>query len=149
MTLLRSGLVLPPPPLAAGAYRPAVVVGGFAFLSGFGPRNDDGTPISGVVGRDLTVEEGQAAARRVGLMILATLDDVLGTLERVRQVVKLTGMVNAVPGFGDHPRVIDGCSQVLAEVLGPLGEHARAAYGVSSLPFNAPVSIECICAVDA
>jgi enamine deaminase RidA (YjgF/YER057c/UK114 family) len=144
---LPSGLVLPNPPRAAGAYRPAVIANGFIFLSGFGPRNAEGGPISGVVGVDLTVEAARDMARNVGLSILSVLHDMLHDLARVQQVVKLTGMVNAVPEFTQHPRVIDGCSEVLVEALGSRGEHARAAYGAGSLPFGAPVSIECICQI--
>ena len=95
----------------------------------------------------MDVEEARAAARIVGLSILAALNDMLGSLDKVRQMVKVTGMVNAVPQFTEHPKVIDGCSEVLVEALGRRGEHARAAYGVSSLPFGAPVSIECIAQV--
>jgi enamine deaminase RidA (YjgF/YER057c/UK114 family) len=95
----------------------------------------------------MTVEAARLHARNVGLTILSVLHDTLGDLEKVRQVVKLTGMVNAVPGFTEHPRVIDGCSEVLVEALGPRGEHARASYGTASLPFGAPVSIECVCQV--
>jgi len=144
---LPGGLILPPPPRAAGFYRPAVIVNGLAFLSGFGPRDETGAPVSGVVGADMTVEEARLHARNVGLSLLSVLADTLGTLDRVRQVVKVTGMVNAVPSFGQHPKVLDGCSEVLVEALGRRGEHARAAYGVASLPFGAPVSIECICQV--
>jgi enamine deaminase RidA (YjgF/YER057c/UK114 family) len=95
----------------------------------------------------MTVEAARLHARNIGLTILSVLHDTLGDLEKVRQVVKLTGMVNAVPGFTEHPRVIDGCSEVLVEALGPRGEHARASYGTASLPFGAPVSIECVCQV--
>lgn len=149
MIVLPSGLELPPPPKPAGAYRPAVVVNDLVFLSGFGPRKDADTAVSGVVGRDLTVEEAQLVARGIGLTILSVLHETLGTLDRVRQVVKVMGMVNAPPGFTEHPRVVDGCSLVLVEALGSRGEHARAAYGAPSLPFNAPVSIECICQIEA
>jgi enamine deaminase RidA (YjgF/YER057c/UK114 family) len=147
LTTLPSGLVLPDPPRPAGAYRPAVIANGMIFLSGFGPRDDQGAPISGVVGADLTVEAARRLARNVGLSILSVLQDTLGDLDHVRQVVKLTGMINAVPGFTQHPKVLDGCSEVLVEALGSRGEHARAAYGVASLPFGAPVSIECVCQV--
>jgi enamine deaminase RidA (YjgF/YER057c/UK114 family) len=147
LTTLPSGLVLPPPPCAAGAYRPGVIANGFVFLSGFGPRAADGTPIRGVVGGDMDIEDARHAARLVGLAILAALDDMLGSLDKVRQMVKVTGMVNAVPAFTEHPKVLDGCSAVLVEALGPRGEHARAAYGVSSLPFGAPVSIEAVAAI--
>jgi enamine deaminase RidA (YjgF/YER057c/UK114 family) len=147
MITLPSGLVLPDPPQAAGAYRPAVIANGFIFLSGFGPRDGNGGPISGVVGIDLTVEQARDMARNIGLSILSVLHDMLHNLERIQQVVKLTGMVNAVPEFAQHPRVIDGCSEVLVEALGSRGGHARAAYGAGSLPFGAPVSIECICQI--
>ena len=95
----------------------------------------------------MTVEAARAMARNVGLTILSVLHETLGDLDKVRQMVKLTGMVNAVAGFTEHPRVIDGCSEVLVEALGSLGEHARATYGTASLPFGAPVSIECVCQV--
>jgi enamine deaminase RidA (YjgF/YER057c/UK114 family) len=147
LTTLPSGLVLPDPPRPAGAYRPAVIANGMIFLSGFGPRDDQGAPISGVVGADLTVEAARRLARNVGLSILSVLQDTLGDLDHVRQVVKLTGMINAVPGFTQHPKVLDGCSEVLVEALGSRGEHARAAYGVASLPFGVPVSIECVCQI--
>lgn len=147
MIRLPSGMVLPAPPRAAGFYRPAVISNGFIFLSGFGPRDDAGAPVSGVVGADLTVDDARLMARNVGLSILSVLHDMLDGLERVRQVVKVTGMVNAVAGFTEHPRVIDGCSQILVEALSSRGEHARAAYGTYSLPFGAPVSIECICEI--
>ncbi|WP_454856438.1 RidA family protein [Rhizobium binxianense] len=145
---LPSGLVLPEPPGPAGFYRPAVVANGFIFLSGLGPRDASGSPVSGTVGGDLTVEAARLHARSVGLAILSVLNDTLNGLDRVRQMVKVTGMINAVPDFTLHPRVLDGCSEVLVEVLGSRGEHARAAYGVHSLPFGAPVSIECICQID-
>jgi enamine deaminase RidA (YjgF/YER057c/UK114 family) len=147
MITLPSGLVLPDPPRAAGAYRPAVIVNDLVFLSGFGPRDSAGAPIAGVVGNELTVEAARELARNVGLSILSVLHDMLQDLDRVQQVVKLTGMVNAVPDFTHHTRVIDGCSEVLVEGLGRRGEHARAAYGAGSLPFGAPVSIECICQI--
>lgn len=147
MVSLPSGLVLPPPPRPAGFYRPAVVANGFIFLSGFGPRDEAGDALSGIVGSDLTIEEARVMARNVGLVILSVLHDTLGDLDQVRQVVKVTGMVNAAADFKEHPRVIDGCSEVLVEALGRRGEHARAAYGACSLPFGAPVSIECICQV--
>ncbi|MBB5753579.1 RidA family protein [Prosthecomicrobium pneumaticum] len=142
-----AGFVLPPPPRAAGFYRPVVVANGFAFLSGFGPRAADGGPVAGIVGGDMTVETARAHAREVGLLMLAALVDTLGTLDRIRQVMKVTGMINAAPGFGLHPRVLDGCSEVLVEALGSRGEHARAAYGVASLPFGTPLSIEAVCLV--
>jgi enamine deaminase RidA (YjgF/YER057c/UK114 family) len=98
-----------------------------------------------MVGRDLDIDAARAAARNVGLTLVSVLKDALGDLERVRQVVRVTGLVWAVPEFEQHPRVIDGCSQVLAEIFGDRGTHARAAFGVASLPFGVPVSIDCVC----
>lgn len=138
---------LPPPPSPAGAYRPLVLVGDLAFLSGFGPRTADGRPLVGTVGRDLDLEAAQAAARNVGETILSVLQETLGDLDRVRQVVRITGMIACPPDFTQHPRVLDGCSLLLAEVLGERGRHARMAYGVSSLPNGSPVAIDCICQV--
>jgi enamine deaminase RidA (YjgF/YER057c/UK114 family) len=143
--VLPPGLDLPPPPQPAGVYRPAVIVGEFVFLSSFGPRNPDGTPLTGMVGRDLDIDGARAAARNVGGTLISVLQDVLGDLGRIRQVVRVTGLVWATPDFTRHPTVIDGCSQMLTEVLGECGTHARAAYGVASLPFGVPVSIDCVC----
>lgn len=98
-----------------------------------------------MVGRDLDVDGARAAARNVGGTLISVLQDTLGDLGRVRQVVRVTGLVWATPDFTLHPTVIDGCSEVLAEVLGARGTHARAAYGVASLPFGVPVSIDCVC----
>lgn len=100
-----------------------------------------------MVGRDLDIESARAAARNVGLTIASVLRDTLGDLDRVRQVVRVTGLVWAVPEFEQHPKVIDGCSQVLAEIFGERGKHARAAFGVASLPFGVPVSIDCVCQI--
>lgn len=137
--------VLPSPPKAAGSYSLAVLAGDLIFLSGFAPRDDRGAPISGVVGADVTVAMGRLLARNVGLTILSVLRESLGDLDRVRRMVRLTGMINAVSGFTEHTQVLDGCSDVLVEVLGTRGRHARTAFGVAALPFNAPVSVECVC----
>jgi enamine deaminase RidA (YjgF/YER057c/UK114 family) len=142
------GLVLPQPPKPVGAYRPAMVFGELAFLSSFGPRDAEGAPIPGMVGRDFDIAGARLMARNAGTSILSVLQDTLGSLDRVRQVLKVTGMVWAAPGFSQHPQVIDGCSQLLHEVLGERGVHARAAFGVASLPFDAPVSIDCICRIE-
>jgi enamine deaminase RidA (YjgF/YER057c/UK114 family) len=138
---------LPPPPQPAGAYRPIVIVGDMAFLSGFGPRDADGKPLTGMVGRELDLAAAEAAARNVGLSILSVLRNTLGDLDRVRQVVRLTGMVWCVPDFTQHPQVIDGCSKLLLETFGERGAHARMAYGVASLPNGSPVAIDCVCQV--
>lgn len=144
---LPPGLDLPPPPQPAGAYRPAVIVGEFAFLSGFGPRDPSGAPLKGMVGRDLDLDAARAAARNVGATLVSVLRETLGDLGRVRQIVRVTGMVWAVPEFEQHPKVIDGCSQLLVEVFAERGRHARAAFGVASLPFGVPVSIDCVCQI--
>lgn len=148
MFSLPAGLVLPTPPKPAGAYRPIMFSGNLAILSGFGPRDGDGKPIAGRIGRDFSIEDGQALARNVGGSILAVLQEALGDLGRVRQVLRLTGMIDAVPDFAQHPKVLDGCSQLMQEVFGERGQHARMAYGVASLPFGAPIAIDCMCEVD-
>jgi enamine deaminase RidA (YjgF/YER057c/UK114 family) len=138
---------LPPPPKPAGLYRPAIIAGEKIYLSGFGPRMDDGSPLVGQVGRDLDLEAAQAAAHNIGLTILSVLQDSLGDLDRVAQVIRITGMVACGPDFTQHPKVIDGCSLLLAEVLGERGAHARMAYGVNSLPNGSPVAIDCVCLI--
>lgn len=139
---------LPPPPQPAGAYRPAIVVGDMVFLAGFGPRGEDGKPLVGMVGREFDLSAAQGAARNVGLTILSVLQDTLGDLDRVRQVVRMTGMVSCVPDFTQHPQVIDGCSKLMIEVFGEArGAHARMAYGVASLPNGSPVAIDCVCQI--
>ena len=135
---------LPPPPRSAGAYRPAILVGEMLFLSGFGPRQADGSPLVGMVGREFDIDAAQAAARNIGETIISVLQDTLGDLDRVRQVVRITGMIACAPEFTQHPKVLDGCSLLLAQVLGERGQHARMAYGVSSLPNGSPVAIDCV-----
>ncbi|MDB5531108.1 MAG: endoribonuclease [Devosia sp.] len=144
---LAQGLVLPAPPKPAGAYRPAVIVGDLIYLSGFGARNAEGGPLVGIVGRDFDVAAANAAARGVGLSILSVLQDTLGDLEQVQQVIRITGMICAVPEFAQHPAVIDGCSTLLLEVFGERGAHARMAYGVASLPGGTALAIDCICQI--
>ena len=139
---------LPLPPQPAGAYRPAVVVGDMVFLSGFGPRGEDGRPLVGTVGLEFDLQAAQGAARNIGLTILSVLQETLGDLDRVRQVVRMTGMVCCVPGFTQHPQVIDGCSKLMLDVFGETrGAHARMAYGVASLPNGSPVAIDCVCQI--
>ena len=138
-------LVLPPAPKAMGVYRPVIVAGSLAYVSGHGPLCADGSLICGRVGADLTLDQGKAAARQVGLAILATLRAHFGTLDPVRRIVKVLGMVNATADFFDHPKVINGCSELFAEVWGPEnGIGARSAIGVASLPGNIAVEIEAI-----
>ncbi len=111
------GLVLPPAPEPVAVYKPLVIVGNLAYVSGHGPVQTDGSLIKGVVGRDLDLAAGHVAARQVGLAILATLRARLGSLNSVRRVVKLLGMVNSAPDFYEHPRVINGCSELFAELF--------------------------------
>jgi len=139
------GLALPPAPKPAGVYKPCLIDGHHVYVSGHGPLQSDGTLITGRVGQDLDSDAGKAAARQVGLAILATLVAHLGSLDRIKRVIKVLGMVNATPDFGEHPYVINGCSELFAEVFG--SEHgigARSAVGMGSLPGNITVEIEAI-----
>ena len=137
------GITLPPAPLPGGVYKPVLVIGSFAYVSGHGPLNPDGTFIVGRLGDDLDVAAGRAAARQTALAMLASLRRELGTLNRLSRVVKLLGLVQATPQFGDHPAVINGCSELLAELLGPeRGVGARSAVGMASLPRGIAVEIE-------
>jgi enamine deaminase RidA (YjgF/YER057c/UK114 family) len=134
------GIVLPPLPPPAGNYVPGVVHNGVLYLAGQGPLID-GRLATGVVGREVTVEEAYRYARATGLVLLSAARHVLGSLDRVERVIQVLGMVNAVPGFGDQPKVINGCSDLLVEVFGEAGRHARAAVGMGTLPANIPVEI--------
>ena len=137
------GIKLPPAPVAAGLYKPMLIVDDLVYLSGHLPILEDGTILVGQVGNDCTVEEGSEAARQVGLNMLATLLDGLGSLDRIARVVKLLGMVNAGNEFTQHPQVINGCSELLKDVLGnDCGVGTRSAFGVSGLPAGAMVEIE-------
>jgi len=138
-------LQLPPVSAPKGLYRPLVISGNLAYLSGHLPSREDGTLFQGKVGVEYTMEEGKAAARAVGLAILATLQHELGSLNKVKRVVKLFGMVNATPDFDKHPFVVNGCSELMEEVFGTEnGVGARSAFGVAGLPANCPVEIEAI-----
>ena len=142
------GIELPEPPPPAGNYIGAVTVGNLVFLSGHGPRSASGEYSSGKVGGELTPEQGQEEARQVGLNMLATLRAEIGDLDRVRRVVKVLGMVNAAPDFRNHPKVIDGFSDLMVEVFGEKGRGARSAVGMGSLPFQIPVEVEMIVEID-
>jgi len=138
-------LELPPAAKPAGAYRPVTIAGGMAYVSGHGPLRSDGSLVCGRVGDDLTQEDGYRAARQTGLAILATLRSQLGSLDRVARLVKLLGLVNCTPDFHQQPAVINGCSELLAEVFGPeQGIGARSAIGAAALPFHMAVEIEAI-----
>lgn len=137
------GLTLPPAPPKGGVYKPVVIVGNVAYISGHGPYLGDGGMIRGRVGDDLDLADGYAAARQTGLALLATLQKELGSLDRIKRVVKLLGMVNSTPEFADHPKVINGCSELFAQIWGEEnGIGARSAVGMGSLPGNIAVEIE-------
>ena len=126
-------------------YVNAVRTGNLLFLAGKGPRADaGGARPTGKVGRDYTPEQAYQHARSVGLDLLAVMRQELGSLDKVKRVVKVLGMVNAVPEFTDHPKVINGCSDLFVEVFGEAGKHARSAVGMGSLPMGIPVEIEVI-----
>ena len=139
------GLTLPSAPTPVGVYTPSLVVGPHILLSGHGPLLPDGTLMRGRVGRDLDADGGKQAARQVGLTMLATLIASLGSLDRVKRVVKVLGMVNCTADFEKHPHVINGASELFAEIWGP--EHGigvRSAVGMGSLPDDIPVEIEAL-----
>jgi enamine deaminase RidA (YjgF/YER057c/UK114 family) len=137
------GIVLPPVFPPAGSYLGCVVDGDMVYVSGHGPVSGD-TMILGKVGADLSLAEGQRAARLTGLSILATLQAELGDLDRIARILKVFGMVNVAPGFSDMPAVINGCSDLLADVFGEAGRHARSAVGMAELPMGIAVEIELV-----
>jgi len=139
------GLELPPAPKPAGVYRPTLIDGDLIYVSGHGPVLPDETMMTGRVGAQVDLEGGIAAARQTGLAILSTLRAELGTLDRIDRVVKVLGMVNAAVDFTEHPKVINGCSELFAEVFTPeRGIGVRSAVGMGSLPGNISVEIEAI-----
>lgn len=142
--LTELGIRLPEASSPVANYVNAVTTGNLVFLAGKGPKQSDGTYITGKVGRDLTEEEGYAAARLVAINQLAALKAEIGDLDRVNRVVKVLGMVNATEDFTNHPEVINGFSDLMVEVFGDKGKHARAAVGMGSLPRNIAVEIELI-----
>jgi enamine deaminase RidA (YjgF/YER057c/UK114 family) len=146
---LRScGISLPKPTAPIANYLHAISEGELLFVSGQGPRDAQGRLCTGKVGATVSVEEAYQHARSTGISLLAVLHESLGTLVRVRRIVKLSGMVNAAADFAEHPRVINGCSDLLVEVFGQdIGRHARTAIGVGSLPGQITVEIELIVAV--
>jgi enamine deaminase RidA (YjgF/YER057c/UK114 family) len=139
-------ITLPPPPKPVAKYKPAVQVGSLLIVSGHGPAKiDDKSPVSGKVGSDLTTEQGKEAARLVGLNVLATVKNTLGSLDKVKRLVKTFGMVNCPNDYKDQPQVINGFSELMAEIFGEdAGVGARSAIGHNALPGNIPVEIECI-----
>ncbi len=142
--LAELNLALPPAPKAMANYRTAVRIGNLLYVSGHGPYNADGSLHVGKVGGQVDMAAGVAAARQTGLAMLATIQDQLGSLDAVVRVIKVLGMVNATPEFADHPKVINGFSDLMVEVFGEAGRGARSAVGMGSLPSNITVEIEAI-----
>jgi enamine deaminase RidA (YjgF/YER057c/UK114 family) len=143
------GILLPVTPLPQANYVPWRFAGPLLYLSGQGPRLPNGSFSTGRLGRDVEVERGYEDARLTGLQLLAAAKAALGELSRVEAVVKLLGMVNAEPDFADHPKVINGCSDLFVDVFGEAGRHARSAVGMGSLPNRITVEIEAILLVKA
>jgi len=143
--LEQSGLHLPPAPEPKGLYKPCLIDGKYLYLSGHGPFRDDNSLIIGRIGKELTKEQGKMAARQVGLAMLSTIRKNLGSLNRIKRVIKLMGMVNCVTEFEQHPYIINGCSELFADVWGlDNGVGTRSAVGFGSLPDNIPVEIEAV-----
>jgi enamine deaminase RidA (YjgF/YER057c/UK114 family) len=143
--LVELKIELPPAPKPAGVYQPALIVDSMVYVSGHGPLRSDGTLITGRVGADLTAEQGYQAARQTGLAILATLRAHLGNLDRIARVVKILGMVQCTNDFGQQPAVVNGCSELFAEVFGrDAGVGTRSAVGMHALPGGIAVEIEAI-----
>lgn len=139
------GLSLPPAPAPLGVYKPCLVDGKYLYLSGHGPVQDDKNLIIGRIGVDFDMDQGKLAARQVGLTMLSTIVANLGSLDKVKRVIKVLGMVNCTPDFGRHPYVINGCSELFAKVWGEEnGIGVRSAVGFGSLPDNIPVEIEAL-----
>lgn len=143
------GLTLPPPPKPLGVYKPILQVDKFVYVSGHGTVKEDRSLIIGKVGVDMDADAAKLAAQQVGLAILATLKTNLGTLNKIKRVIKVLGMVNATPDFERHPYVINGCSELFAKVWGDdHGVGVRSAVGMGSLPDNIPVEIEAMFELD-
>lgn len=142
--IVELGLILPPPNKPMGNYVPHRIGGGVLYLSGVGPRKPDGAMTTGKVGAGVSVEKAYEAARDCGLQLLRNMEVALGSLDRVDTVLKVLGMVNGAPDFADHPKVINGCTDLFVEVFGDNGRPARSAVGMGSLPGDISVEIEAI-----
>jgi enamine deaminase RidA (YjgF/YER057c/UK114 family) len=139
------GLTLPPAPKPLGVYKPCLIDGKYLYLSGHGTVKEDGTLIIGRIGEDIDMEGGKIAARQVGLAMLATIKANIGSLDKIKRVIKVLGMVNCTPNFERHPYVINGCSELFASIWGTdNGIGVRSAVGFGSLPDNIPVEIEAL-----
>ncbi|MGI8951409.1 MAG: RidA family protein [Chitinophagaceae bacterium] len=136
-------LQLPPVPTPAGLYKPLLIDGKYCYVSGHGSRNSDGTLVKGCIGKNMDAEKGKLAAMQSGLAILATLKSNLGSFNKIKKVIKLLGMVNCTPDFEKHPYIINGCSELFAQIWGTEnGVGVRSAVGMVSLPDNIAVEIE-------
>lgn len=139
------GLKLPPAPAPLGVYKPCLVDGKYLYISGHGTVQDDRSLIIGRIGEEMDMEQGKLAARQVGLAILSTIKTNIGSLDKIKRVIKVLGMVNCIPGFTKHPYIINGCSELFAKVWGEEnGIGVRSAVGMGSLPDNIPVEIEAL-----
>jgi Putative translation initiation inhibitor, yjgF family len=139
------GLQLPPAPKPKGVYKPCLIDGKYLYVSGHGPVREDGSLIKGRIGKDIDIEAGKLAARQTGLTILSTINTHVGGLDKIKRVIKVLGMVNCTPDFERHPYVINGCSELFAELWGEEnGIGVRSAVGFGSLPDNIPVEIEAL-----
>ena len=142
-------LTLPPAPKPLGVYKPCLQVGNLLYLSGHGPVQNDGSLIIGRIGNDMDMEEGKKAARQVGLTMLATIVQNIGSLNKIKRVIKVLGMVNCTPDFEKHPYIINGCSELFSAIWGEEnGIGVRSAVGMGSLPDNIPVEIEAVFELD-
>ena len=146
--LKKLGVELPQPSKPVANYVKYVRTGNLIYLSGHGPTKNDGTNITGKVGKDLTIEQGYEAARVTGISLLATLKEAVGDLKKVKRIVKVLGMVNCTETFSDQPKVINGFSDLMVAVFGDKGKHARSAVGMYALPNNIAVEIEMIVEVE-
>jgi enamine deaminase RidA (YjgF/YER057c/UK114 family) len=142
--LRQLGIELPKVAAPVANYVPSARLGNSIFLAGTGPRNPDGTRPQGKVGRDVTLDQANLHARNVGMQLLAAMREAAGSLDKVVRIGRVFGMVNAAPEFTDHPKVINGCSDLFVQVFGDRGRHARCAVGMGSLPFNMTVEIEAV-----
>ncbi len=143
--LLHSGFTLPPQPKPAGVYKPFLQAGNLAYVSGHGPVQEDGSLIKGKVGKDMNADAAKLAAQQTGLTILSTLKANLGSLNKIKRVIKIFGMVNCTTDFEQHPFVINGCSELFAQIWGDdNGVGVRSAVGMGSLPGNIAVEIEAV-----
>lgn len=141
----QTGLSLPPAPKPLGVYKPFLIDGKYLYVSGHGPVQDDKSLIIGRIGKDMDMEQGKLAARQVGLTILSTIKTGVGSLDKIKRVIKVLGMVNCEADFGRHPYIINGCSELFAVIWGEEnGIGVRSAVGMGSLPDNIPVEIEAL-----